>query len=104
MRCPLQCLAAFVLTFMGFSGLWTAGVAEEAPYDLVIRQSKIVESTGNPWYYGDLAARGSQIVALGRVPALPAKREIRASGLIVAPGFIDMHSHSDFTLLEDGNA
>src|SRR5947209_141607 len=41
---------------------------------------------------------------MGKLPAGAAKREIDARGLVVAPGFIDMHSHSDFTLLEDGNA
>jgi len=79
-------------------------LAEETAYDLVIRQGKIVDGTGNPWFYGDLAVRGNKIVALGRVPAGPIKKEINARGLVVAPGFIDMHSHSDFTLLEDGNA
>src|SRR5579862_2305744 len=78
--------------------------AQDAPYDLVIREGKIVDGTGNPWCYGDLAVRGTKIVAMGRVPPRPAKREINARGLVVAPGFIDMHSHSDFTLLEDGNA
>jgi N-acyl-D-aspartate/D-glutamate deacylase len=63
-----------------------------------------VDGSGNPWFVGDVAVRGDRIVAVGRVPALKAKREIDARGLVVAPGFIDMHSHSDFLLLEDGKA
>src|SRR5258708_32698709 len=78
--------------------------AEEAPYDLVIRNGKIVDGTGNPWFVGDVAIRGDRIVAVGRIPVAEAKREIEAKGLVVAPGFIDMHSHSDYLLLEDGNA
>src|SRR5580700_6611107 len=78
--------------------------ADEAPYDLILRNGKIVDGTGNPWFVGDVAIRGDRIVAVGRVPAGPAKREIDAKGLVVAPGFIDMHSHSDYVLLEDGNA
>ncbi len=78
--------------------------AEPEPYDLVLRNGTIVDGTGNPWFYGDLALRGDRIVAVGRVPAAPARREIDVKGLVVAPGFIDMHSHSDFLLLEDGNA
>lgn len=78
--------------------------ADEAPYDLVIRGGKIVDGTGNPWYFGDVAVRGDKIVVVGRVPPLPAKRTLKAAGLVVAPGFIDMHSHSDYTILEDGNA
>lgn len=81
-----------------------ASAADPGPYDLVIRNGRIVDGTGNPWFVGDVAIRGDRIVAVGRVPAAPAKREIDAKGLVVAPGFIDMHSHSDFLLLEDGNA
>ncbi len=81
-----------------------AAPADEAPYDLVLRNGKIVDGTGNPWYVGDVAIRGDRIVAVGHIPPAPAKREIDAKGLVVAPGFIDMHSHSDYTLLEDGDA
>jgi N-acyl-D-aspartate/D-glutamate deacylase len=78
--------------------------ADEAPYDLVLRNGRIVDGSGNPWFQGDLAVRNGRIVAVGRVPGGPAKREIDTRGLVVAPGFIDMHSHSDFLLLEDGSA
>lgn len=78
--------------------------AADPEYDLVIRSGKIVDGTGNPWFYGDLAIRGDKLVAVGRVPAGTAKQEINARGFIVAPGFIDIHSHSDLLLLEDGNA
>src|SRR5713101_2961861 len=77
--------------------------APEANYDLVIRGGRIVDGTGNPWFYGDLAVNADRIAALGQV-AGDAKRVIDATGLVVAPGFIDMHSHSDWVLLEDGNA
>jgi N-acyl-D-aspartate/D-glutamate deacylase len=88
----------------------TAAGADDAPrrneavYDLVIRNGKIVDGTGNPWFIGDLAVRAGRIVAVGRVPPLPAKQTLDARGLVVAPGFIDMHSHSDLLLLEDGDA
>ena len=78
--------------------------ADEPGYDLLIRGGRIVDGTGNPWFVGDVAVRGDKIVAVGRVPRAPAKRTINATGLVVAPGFIDMHSHSDYLLLEDGNA
>jgi N-acyl-D-amino-acid deacylase len=78
--------------------------SEETPCDLLIRNGKIVDGTGNPWFQGDVAVRGGRIVDVGRVPPGPAKREIDAKELVVAPGFIDMHSHSDFLLLEDGHA
>jgi N-acyl-D-aspartate/D-glutamate deacylase len=76
----------------------------EPAYDLVIRGGKIVDGTGNPWRHGDLAVRGSKIAAMGNILAGAGKRDIDARGLVMAPGFIDIHSHSDFTLLEDGDA
>jgi N-acyl-D-aspartate/D-glutamate deacylase len=78
--------------------------AAEPTYDLIVRRGKIVDGSGNPWFYGDVAICGDRIVAVGRVPAGSARREIDAHGLVVAPGFIDMHSHSDYVLLEDGRA
>ncbi|AMV24842.1 D-aminoacylase [Gemmata sp. SH-PL17] len=77
--------------------------AADPEYDLVIRNGRIVDGTGNPWFHGDLAITGDKIAALGTVVG-KAKRTIDAKGLIVAPGFIDIHSHSDDLLLEDGHA
>ncbi len=91
------CLVAFVVA-------GTRALGEEQPYDLVLRGGKIVDGTGNPWRLGDVAIRGDKIVAVGRIPTAAASKEIDVRGLIVAPGFIDMHSHSDYLLLEDGNA
>jgi N-acyl-D-aspartate/D-glutamate deacylase len=85
-------------------GALVATTFGQEPYDLVIRGGRVVDGTGNPWRLGDVAIRGDRIVALGRIPAAETKKEIDARGLVVAPGFIDMHSHSDFLLLEDGNA
>jgi N-acyl-D-aspartate/D-glutamate deacylase len=78
--------------------------ADEPAYDLVFRNGTIVDGSGNPWFRGDVAIRGDRIVAVGRAPAGAARREVDAKGLVVAPGFIDMHSHSDLLLLEDGDA
>jgi N-acyl-D-aspartate/D-glutamate deacylase len=73
-------------------------------YDLMVRGGRIVDGSGNPWFHGDVGVREDRIVAIGRLGDAEAKRVIDATGLIVAPGFIDIHSHSDFLLLEDGNA
>src|SRR3954469_20667928 len=74
-------------------------------WDVLIRGGRIVDGTGNPWFEGDVAIRGNRISAIGRLgPAASARRVIEARGLIVAPGFVDIHSHSDIPLLEDGNA
>ena len=81
---------------------FAASAAE--PFDLVIRGGRVVDGTSNPWFHADVAVKGDRIAMIGRDTAGPAKREIDAKGLIVAPGFIDMHSHSDWLLLEDGDA
>ena len=72
-------------------------------YDVILRHGKIVDGSGNPWFNGDVAVQGDRIAAIGQV-AGDAPRVIDAAGLVVAPGFIDMHSHSDWVLFEDGNA
>src|SRR5690349_17858881 len=74
-----------------------------AQFDFIIRNGHIMDGTGNPWFQGDLAVKGDRIVEIGRIEG-DGKRVIDANGLVVAPGFIDMHSHSDWTLLEDGHA
>lgn len=72
-------------------------------HDFVIRNGKITDGSGNPWFFGDVAITGDRITAIGTV-AGTGKRELDARGLVVAPGFIDIHSHSDWLLLEDGHA
>lgn len=74
-------------------------------YDLLIRNGKIVDGTGNPWFRADVAVRGGRIAAVGQIPAdAEAGTVVDAAGLAVAPGFIDIHSHSDLPLLVDGLA
>src|SRR5205085_636118 len=87
----------------GFT-VWLAGGGVKAGFRYGATDDYGWYGTGNPWFAGDVAVRGDRIVAVGRVPAGAARREIDAKGLVVAPGFIDIHSHSDFLLLEDGNA
>src|SRR5579863_4781180 len=87
---------------LGF--LLLAPLAWPQDFDLLIRGGRIVDGTGNPSFLGDVGIRDNRITAVGYLAGRTAKRIVDASGLIVAPGFIDMHNHSDYTLLADGNA
>jgi dihydroorotase/N-acyl-D-amino-acid deacylase len=73
-----------------------------AQYDIIISNGKIVDGTGNPWFYGDLGVAGDRIVRVapaGLLRDVPAKRRIDASGLVVAPGVIDIQAQSYDQLL-----
>lgn len=63
-------------------------------YDLVIRNGSIVDGLGGAPYVGDVAVRDGVIAAVGRVDE-PGSREIDATGLLVTPGFVDLHTHYD---------
>ena len=69
--------------------------------DLLIANGKVIDGTGGPWRQGNVAIKGDTIVYVGDAP-VKAKRTIDAGGKVVAPGFIDMHSHSEFGLAFDG--
>ena len=64
--------------------------AQVEVYDLVIMNGRVVDGSGNPWFYGDVAIRGDRIVKVGRLGASRSRRRIDATGMIVAPGFIDI--------------
>ena len=84
-----------------------AGAASQSTaqtFDVLIRKGRVVDGSGSPWYYADVGIRGDSIVAMGRLGEATAHRVIDAPGLTVVPGFIDMHAHSDYTLLVDGRA
>jgi N-acyl-D-amino-acid deacylase len=70
-------------------------------YDLVLKNGRIVDGTGNPWFYGDIAIKAGKIVRIGRIDKGDGERFIDAEGSVVAPGFIDIHSHSDFAIVSN---
>lgn len=68
--------------------------AQTAGVDLLIKNARIVDGTGSPWYRGDVAIRGDAIVQIAARIETPAARVIDARGNVVAPGFIDIHTHA----------
>jgi dihydroorotase/N-acyl-D-amino-acid deacylase len=63
-------------------------------YDLILRGGRIVDGTASPWYVADLAITGDSIARIAPAISDPAKRVVDVKGLIVAPGFIDIHTHA----------
>src|SRR5476651_1539622 len=68
--------------------------AEQAMHDIVIRGGKIVDGTGAPAFEGDVAIEGDRIVQVGG-KAGPGRREVKAEGRLVTPGWVDVHTHYD---------
>src|SRR5687767_13206856 len=64
-------------------------------FDVLIRNARVMDGTGNPWLRADVGIRGDRIAAVGRFgPAATAQRTIDAGGRLATPGFIDVHSHA----------
>ena len=86
--------ALFVtLALLGAAGV-PAPSAQAQKYDLVLRGGRIVDGTGSPWYRADVAITGDTIARIAPSITEPARRVIDLNGLVVAPGFIDIHTHA----------
>ena len=71
--------------------LATTATAQRA--DILIKNGKIIDGTGNSWYYGDVAIKKGRILAMGYLDNIKARQVIDATGKVIAPGFIDVHTH-----------
>ena len=75
--------------------LFSCAVGAQPPtYDLVLRNGRIVDGTGSPWYRADIAIKGDTIARIAPPITDPSARVVDVSGLVVAPGFIDIHTHA----------
>ena len=83
-------LVLFFILFLALSG---AAQTPTQTADILIKNAKILDGTGNSWMYGDIAVSGSKIVQIGKLTGWTAKKVIDATGLVAAPGFIDVHTH-----------
>lgn len=71
----------------------TLQYAQSKDFDLIITNGRIIDGTGNPWFAADIAIKDGRIADIGHFAAARAARVIDAHGIIVAPGFIDVHTH-----------
>jgi N-acyl-D-amino-acid deacylase len=69
------------------------GAAAAADFDVLIRNARVVDGSGNPWYKADVGVRGGRIAKIGALGPATADRVIDGAGRVLAPGFIDVHTH-----------
>src|SRR6516162_11536755 len=94
-----------VLTLLtAAAALLTTSCAAAPQYDIVIRHGTVYDGTGVPGTVEDVGIRGDQIAAIGALGRARGRQEVDASGLAVAPGFIDMLNHSETALIADGRS
>lgn len=80
-----------LLFFLLLLGAGISGFTQS--YDVIIRNGRIIDGTGNPWYYGDVGIVKNKIVAIGKLDPAQSTRVLDATGHVVSPGFIDVHAH-----------
>src|SRR5262245_37953652 len=95
MNSIVRLLSIALLMLMSASGLRVAQSSKAAvtSYDLVVVNARVVDGSGNPWFRADVAIRDGKIARIGRIPASEGRQTIDAKGQILAPGFIDVHTH-----------
>lgn len=94
-------IAAFMMGGYLLPAQQTTGTGE---YDFILKNGRIMDGSGNPWYRADIAIRGDRIAAIGKLDDASAQRVIDVNGKIIAPGFIDMLGQSEWSLLVDNRA
>ncbi|MEQ8802756.1 MAG: amidohydrolase family protein, partial [Haliea sp.] len=101
---PMLMLAAACSEQSGQAQAVASTPAGATQYDLVLRNGTVVDGTGKDAYAADLAIVGGRIVAIGRLDTAAAGQVIDVSGKVIAPGFIDVHSHADRALDDPSTA
>ena len=84
MRSIIPCLLFFLSAIK---------VQAQKEVEILIKGGRILDGTGNPWFYGDVAIKNGKIIKVGDLDDYRAAKTIEAKGMIVSPGFIDVHTH-----------
>jgi N-acyl-D-aspartate/D-glutamate deacylase len=94
---------AFLMVLAGTLS-YSCNSSSEAPFDVLITGGEVLDGTGTPATRADVGITGDRVTAVGALAGQAAKRTIDATGRVVAPGFIDLHTHSEMPLIADGTA
>jgi N-acyl-D-amino-acid deacylase len=92
-------LSATVMLLLSLPG--KRAMADDKPFDVVIRGGRIVDGTGAPWYVADVGIADGRIIRIGRIADTEGKTILDATGLVVAPGFIDMMGQTASPMIDD---
>ena len=95
---------AFLLLLAAMTAAGAGAAPDDPPYDILLTGGRVVDGSGAPWFSADVGVRAGRIVAVGRLSDHAAKRRLDASGLVVAPGFIDLLGQSEYNVLVDPRA
>lgn len=101
-------LFGLVVTIIPAFGCWSILEGQQPAgsqsFDILIKNGRVLDGTGSPWYSAEIGIRGDRIVAIGKLSSATGKKTIDAAGKIVAPGFIDTLGQSEMALLIDSRA
>src|SRR5207302_8875868 len=101
-RTRIRMMSGAVL--VALAGLGATPASQPAGYDILIKNGRVLDGTGNPFVYADVAISGDTIAAVGSLPGASAARTIDARGQYVTPGFIALHEHIEGDVIEGRGA
>ncbi len=109
MSAPHNLISAVAAVLVGIGAMFVGSppapaATQAADFDILIRGGRVLDGTGAAAVIADVGIRGDRIAAVGQLANRTARTTIDGKGLIVAPGFIDLHTHSEMPLLADGTA
>ena len=96
--------AAMIFLFIGAICILSALAFDGVDFHIILKNGKIINGTGNPWFYADIGIKDGKIKTIGNLEDTKAEKILDASNLVISPGFIDIHDHSDGGIVKEPQA